>query len=139
MVPGCRVFSEGKVLYSGCDGRHFEVMRGMVPPDIYHRPLPTTLIDVSNLPLAGLSEPVLTSVGRIVDNTIVLLPFIRDRSIALMLASAAGELCPAHFLPNPFAPNHSQTSMDWSPHAVGSPGRTHIAMAFRTDTPRDSA
>ena len=44
-----------------------------LPPDIYHRPLPTTLIDVSNLPLAGLSEPVLTSFGRIVDNTIVLL------------------------------------------------------------------
>ena len=50
--------------------------------------------------------------GRIFDNTIALLPFLRDRSIALMLASAAGELCPAHFLPNPFAPNHSPTSMD---------------------------
>ena len=100
------------MLYSGCDGRHFESCEAWLPPDIYHRPLPTTLIDVSNLPLAGLSEPVLTSFGRIVDNTIVLLPFPRDCSIALMLASAAGELCPAHFLPNPFAPNHSPASMD---------------------------
>ena len=114
MVPRCRVLYEGKVLYSGCDGRHFEVMRGMLPPDIYHHPRPTTITDASNRSFAGISEPFLTSSGRIFDNTIALLPFLRDRSmsIALMLASAAGELCPAHFLPNPFAPNHSPTSMD---------------------------
>ena len=83
-----------------------------LPPDIYHHPLPTTLIDASNPPLAGICEAFLTSFGRIVDNTIVLLPFPRDRSIGLMLASAAGELFPARSLPNPFAPNHSPTSMD---------------------------
>ena len=83
-----------------------------LPPDIYHRPLPTTLMDMPNLPFAGICEPVLTSFGRIVDNTIVLLPFAGDRSIGLMLTSAAGELFPAHPLPNPFAPNHSPTSMD---------------------------
>jgi hypothetical protein len=43
MLPRCRVFSEGKVLYSGCDGRHFEVMRGMastrhLPPPVTHNP-----------------------------------------------------------------------------------------------------
>jgi hypothetical protein len=83
-----------------------------LPPDIYHHARPTTITDASIRPFAGISEPFLTSSGRIFDNTIALLPFLRDRSIALMLASAAGELCPAHFLPNPFAPNHSPTSMD---------------------------
>ena len=83
-----------------------------LPPDIYHHPLPTTLMDMPNLPFAGICEPALPSFGRIVDNSIVLLPYPRDRSLALMLASAAGELCPAHFLPGPFAPNHSPTSMD---------------------------
>ena len=115
MVPRCRVFSAGKVLNSGCDGRHFEVMRGMLPPDIYHHSRPTTITDASNCPFAGISEAFLTSSGRIVDNTIVLdraAPISSRLLIALMLASAAGELCPAHFLPNPFAPNHSPTSMD---------------------------
>jgi RNase adaptor protein for sRNA GlmZ degradation len=103
---------EGKVLYSGCDGRHFEVHRGRLPPDIYHRPLPTTIIDTSNLSLAGLSEPCLSSFGLIVDNPLVLLPFPRDGAFAFKLASAAGELFHARSLPNPFAPNHSPTSMD---------------------------
>ena len=80
MAPGCRVFSEGKVLNSGCDGRHFEVMQGMLPPDIYRHPRPTTITDASNRSFAGISEPFLTSFGRIVDNTIVLLLFLRDCS-----------------------------------------------------------
>ena len=41
MLPRCRVLYEGKVLNSGCDGRHFEVMRGMastrhLPPRAPH-------------------------------------------------------------------------------------------------------
>ena len=100
------------MLYSGCDGWHDEVQRGRLPPDIYHRPLPTTIIDASNLSLAGVCEPFLTSFWCIVDNPSVLLPFPRDGSIALKLASAAGELFHARSLPNPFAPNHSPTSMD---------------------------
>ena len=71
----------------------------MRPPDTYHHPRPNTVIDILILPLAGISGPLVTSFGHVVDNTIVLLHFLeidhlpRDRR-RWRVSAALHTFCP---------------------------------------------